>query len=276
MSWTHHFDEDVAKQYGVPQAIIIEHLRYWIRKNRAEDLVEKKTSRHYKEGRWWTFNSVRAWSELLPFWTEKQIAYILGKLTEQKVIQTGIFNEAGYDRTLWYAFCDEQRWILQDSEVHLTKKGNGLPENGEPIPSSLPTNYTDNTLGADAPPILKLVESAQKAEKRVAKQSEIRSFTDYYQSLFQTDYGGAKPTWDGKIMKLVKADIARLGGTLLKELTWLFFEYPPAFVEERATGMGYNIFHSVLDSLLEKKRRFDGARDRESGPGGDQIRARHG
>jgi hypothetical protein len=138
-----------------------------------------------------------------------------------------------------------------------------------------PVNHVQAaTLMADAPPILKVAGSDQKDEKRVAKQSEIRSFTDYYQSLFQTDYHGAKPTWDGKIMKLVKADIARLGGTLLKELAWLFFEYPPAFVEERVTGMGYNIFHSVLDSLLEKKRRFDSERDNERGP--DHVSAHYG
>jgi Bacteriophage replication protein O len=81
-----------------------------------------------------------------------------------------------------------------------------------------------------------------------------RSITDYYQSLFVEEYQ-CKPTWDGKIMKLVKADISRLGDVLLGELIQIFFEDPGAFVTRNGTGMGYNIFHSQIDALLEKKRR---------------------
>lgn len=81
-----------------------------------------------------------------------------------------------------------------------------------------------------------------------------RSITDYYQSLFEEEYQ-CKPTWDGKIMKLVKADISRLGDVLLGGLIQLFFEDPGPFVKKNGTGMGYNIFHSQIDALLEKKRR---------------------
>jgi len=83
----------------------------------------------------------------------------------------------------------------------------------------------------------------------------IRKITDYYQDLFLEEYPGCKPTWDGKTIKLVKADISRMGDEHLGALIQLFFEQPPDFVKKNGTGFGYNIFHSQIDHLLEKERR---------------------
>ena len=89
----------------------------------------------------------------------------------------------------------------------------------------------------------------------------VRRITDYYQSLFTEEYPGFKPTWDGKIIKLVKADIARMGDEHLGELIQLFFEEPPDFVKKNGTGLGYNIFHSMIDRLIDVKSK----RERRAG-----------
>jgi hypothetical protein len=243
MSWTHYFDEDTAIKYGVPGAIIIEHLRYWIRKNKTE-------GSNFHDGHCWTFNTVKAWSILLPFWTEKQTAYVLAKLIEQKVIITSNYNKIGYDRTLWYAFENESEWIPEKEKIHSTNLENGKPKIVEPIPSSLPSSLPASLPTAYPKPI-KRSKAAQKALK---KASEVREITDYYQRLFVDEYH-VKPTWDGKIMKLVNADYSRMGADLLGELIQLFFEEPGTFVKKQATGMGYNIFHSQIDSLLERRAR---------------------
>lgn len=108
-----------------------------------------------------------------------------------------------------------------------------------------------------APRPIKPTIGDPKGEKGI-----VRKITDFYQNCFQDEYH-AKPTWDGRIIKLVKADIARLGDETLGELIELFFESPPAWVKINGTGMGYNVFHTQIDGLLEKRRRsktFAGAR----------------
>ena len=95
-----------------------------------------------------------------------------------------------------------------------------------------------------------------QTQKAIKKENTVRKITDYYQELFVEEYD-AKPTWDGKIMKLVHSDVARLGDALLGKLIQLFFEEPTPFVKQNGTGMGWNIFHSQIDGLLERRRRHD-------------------
>ena len=65
-----HFDGAVAEMYGVDGAVFISRLQFWIEKNAAND-------RHYHEGRYWTYNSLRAMEKLFPFWSRRQIERIV-------------------------------------------------------------------------------------------------------------------------------------------------------------------------------------------------------
>jgi len=122
----------------------------------------------------------------------------------------------------------------------------------------------ENTLILNTPSnhLLALVPQSPKYKKVKAlpdaRSAEIRKLTDYYQEQFLHEYEGtevegAKPTWDGKIMKLVHADFNRLGAKLLGELIYDFFEYKTGFVTQKETGLGYNVFHSQIDVLLERR-----------------------
>jgi phage replication O-like protein O len=132
-----------------------------------------------------------------------------------------------------------------ESEEHLFKKCIGTSSKSEDTKES-EINKKQTLQPPSAPASL-----PTKAEK---KERVVKSITDYYQKLFVDEYG-AKPAWDGKIIKLVKADIARLGDSMLGSLIQIFFENPTSFVTKQETGMGYNIFHSQIDALLEKRRR---------------------
>ena len=46
----HIFDVDIAKEYGVNEAVILESMNYWIQKNKAN-------GKHFYEGEYWTYNS---------------------------------------------------------------------------------------------------------------------------------------------------------------------------------------------------------------------------
>lgn len=95
-SMNHSFDIELAAKHGVNEAIFIENLRFWIAKNKAN-------GKHFYEGRYWTYNSMKAYAELFPYWTANQVRRIIESLVSQGVILVGNHNSNPYDRTQWYA-----------------------------------------------------------------------------------------------------------------------------------------------------------------------------
>jgi hypothetical protein len=118
---TYQFDAEIAAKYGVDEAIMIFNLSYWIRKNEAN-------GKHYHDGRFWTYNSIDAFTKLFPFWSARQIRRILKSLEDSGIIVTGNYNTSTYDRTTWYAFGDS---FLPKGQMHLTETSNGSDQNVE-------------------------------------------------------------------------------------------------------------------------------------------------
>ena len=132
----HFFDTDVAKEYGVNAAIILQNLGYWIKKNEANGA-------NYFDGNYWTFNSRRAYKELFPYMSERQITTAFEKLIEAELIITGNYNQSSYDRTLWYALTKKGKCILHFDIMDNVKTSNGLCQNVEPIPNINTDNKPD-------------------------------------------------------------------------------------------------------------------------------------
>jgi hypothetical protein len=131
------FELDVAKEYGVDEAIMITNFQYWIMKNKAGN-------KHFYDGHYWTYNSSKAFAELFPFWNQRHIELILNHLVDKGVLIKGNFNQSAYDRTSWYAFNDEDKWLLQKKEMRLQKNVNGDTENCKAIPDNKPNNKPNN------------------------------------------------------------------------------------------------------------------------------------
>lgn len=144
------FDSEIAAKYGVDEAIIISNLAYWIEQNAAN-------ARNFFDGRYWTYNSIDAFTKLFPFWTARQIRRILKSLEDQNVIVTGNYNSSTYDRTTWYSFTDS---FYQNVILHLTETSNGKDQNVKPIPNKKPE---DNECS---------LFSDEKKEPRARKTSE--------------------------------------------------------------------------------------------------------
>jgi hypothetical protein len=133
---THCFNIELAKKYGVEEAILFNHIYFWIEKNKAN-------KKHFYDGNYWTYNSVRAFSDLFPYWSAKQIDRILKSLINQNVLLTGNFNKVGYDKTKWYAINPLLSLILPNGEMDFTKRENGFDQTVKPIPDTITDNKTD-------------------------------------------------------------------------------------------------------------------------------------
>lgn len=138
----HSFNVNIAKEFGILEAILLNNLEYWIAKNKANGT-------NFYDGFYWTYNSTKAFNELFPYVSQRQIQNALKKLKEKGIIQTGNYNKSSYDRTLWYAFTTEGETIMQKCKMDYAdllqdsaKEGNGSVENVQPIPN---INSTDKT-----------------------------------------------------------------------------------------------------------------------------------
>lgn len=129
---TYQFDANIAARFGVDESIMIANLQFWIQKNEAN-------GKHFHDGRFWTYNSLEAFTKLFPFWSSRQIRRILKSLEEQAVIVTGNYNTSAYDRTTWYAFGDS---FLQNGLIHFTESSNGKDQSVKSI--NIISEDTDN------------------------------------------------------------------------------------------------------------------------------------
>lgn len=123
----HMFDPQIAKEYGVNAAIIFQNLAYWIEHNRANGT-------NFHDGRYWTYNSVRAFSVLFPYLTDKQIRGALKKLEDGGMILVGNYNKSAYDRTRWYALAEKGLSICTKGQMNFAEMENENAPEGEPIP----------------------------------------------------------------------------------------------------------------------------------------------
>jgi hypothetical protein len=147
------FNIEFAKRYGVDEAIMVKSFQFWIRLNKANKV-------NYHDKRYWTYNTNKSLSEYYSFWTEKQVRRIIESLVDKEILIKGNYNKIAYDRTIWYAFMNEDLYlsdnfhleenanyekvntILPNGQMENTKKSNGISRKGEPIPV---TNQILNT-----------------------------------------------------------------------------------------------------------------------------------
>lgn len=128
---THTFDVEIARRYGVNAAIIFQNIYYWCEHNRAN-------GRNEHDGLFWTYNSRKAFAELFPYLSERQIKTALDKLVEDGLIAVGCFNDDNRDRTLWYAVTKVGYCILQNRDLHMSEMSNANDGNVRPLPDNKP------------------------------------------------------------------------------------------------------------------------------------------
>jgi len=118
----HSFNVDFAIKYGEKQAIVLNSLAFWQKKNQAND-------RNFYDGYYWVYNSVKAFQDLFPYWTLKQIRSIFDKLEELNLVKIGNYNNDSRNRTKWYSIIDPA--ILQFYTLQLPTKANELAHKGK-------------------------------------------------------------------------------------------------------------------------------------------------
>ena len=96
----HSFNTCLAIKYGVECAIVLGHIAFWIGVNRRNKV-------NFCDGKTWMYQSRKEMSAAMPYFTEDQVRRYTDKLCDEGVIIKGNYNKFAMDKTIWYAFADE-------------------------------------------------------------------------------------------------------------------------------------------------------------------------
>jgi hypothetical protein len=183
------FNIEFAKRYGVDEAIMIKSFQFWIRLNKAN-----KTN--YHDLRYWTYNTNKSLTEYYPFWTEKQVRRIIESLVGKEILIKGNYNKIAYDRTIWYAFMNEDLYlsdnfhleeigdyqkvntILPNGQMENTKQSNGISRKGKPIPvTNQVLNTFTNSVNIENPSDFTSFKKIVINENEIDKSQKVNPFS---------------------------------------------------------------------------------------------------
>ena len=188
----HQFDPEIAKLVGVNAAVIYQNIVWWTQKNAANE-------RHFYEGRYWTYNSVKAFESLFPYLTAKQIRSALLKLEDEGLIASGNFNQSAYDRTKWYSPSEPVQ--LPDFETPFAPKGKPIPDSKPDIKPDKDMSSDDdltvddvveawNDLAAkcDLPRVTKVTETRRKQIKARIREYETDDWSKAMSAIYRSKF----------------------------------------------------------------------------------------
>lgn len=119
---THCFNTTLAERYGIEEAIILEHLYFWIHKNECE-------GEHVIDGRVWCYSSAKGFEKYIPYMNAQKIRRTLRSLEEKGKILISNHNASAMNKTLWYAFTDEMMEEMERLGYEFSKMKNRIFKN---------------------------------------------------------------------------------------------------------------------------------------------------
>ena len=215
MSKCHVFSVDDAIEHGVEKAVILQNIRFWLEKVKANDKAEHKHNGYY-----WTYNSARAFAEIFPYYNKSKVHRLLTQLEDDGVIISGNFNRAGYDRTKWYSMPEFS--ISNNCNTQVAEVQNGSSESATPIPYVITNNNPNvisNTISDEKPKAARkkkhdIPSDFTATDKQIEKCKEyginvqelISGFDDFHSSKGNqyVDWSKAFNTWLNNHIKFEK------------------------------------------------------------------------
>lgn len=262
-------DIELATMLGLNEAIVLQQIHYWLG-------INQKNGTNFKEGRYWTFNSMKKWhEEAFPFWSVDTVKRIFKNLEDKGLLITGNFNKKGYDRTKWYTI-DYQ--LLYSMCCNDSLGQNALIHCGK-MPQSNRAKCT-NAIGQNAPTNTRDYEEINTEIKpppagvEVKHEKEIALLKDFLGNSYCNEYGMRIINLlvnKGKGIDYLKEKIKLTESKNLKSKEgYLYKAIEGDFKETSQTGKSKNGFSNFDDTLskytqeeLEEKIRLSQAKKYE-------------
>lgn len=101
------FDEKIAKAYGLPEAVLLNDIMYWEKHNRLN-------GRNFFNGRYWTYNTFKAFTETYPYFSERTLKRAIQHLIDADLILVGNFDNDRFKHTNYYTLTDKSMGYFYD------------------------------------------------------------------------------------------------------------------------------------------------------------------
>lgn len=100
---THSFRVDLAVQYGVPAAIMLGHIYFWV-----SNYIRNKDTKKMRGNKYWTYGSRSYFAQCYPYYSGATWSKALQKLEDLNLVEaTCTMNRLKYDHTKSYTLTDE-------------------------------------------------------------------------------------------------------------------------------------------------------------------------
>jgi hypothetical protein len=139
---THSFNVKLAKQYGVEEAIVLGHIAYWIG-------INEENGVNFHDGKTWMYQTRKQLAAAMPYFSPDQIRRITDSLVEKNILIKGNYNKIALDKTIWYAFADQ----------NISTKGDSANRDDETL------NRDDETLNRDDDSAIAIPKSKTKSNQ---------------------------------------------------------------------------------------------------------------
>lgn len=254
----HSFSTELAKKYGIEEAILIHHFQYWIAHN-------KNLNRNFKEGRTWSFQTIKEIQAWFPYMSPKSVLWTLNRLVELKILLKKNFNKNPIDKTSWYAFVDEDLFMGENSKnVYERQKRQSSDKNGKAIPDTI----TSDTKHKKNPP--------QKKERTLSPKrgEEDSSSSSKKKPIKPPPPKASKPPSSANLEAKLK-ETGRTNPKLLELALQKLKEQPLGEIKSPFSWLK-KVYDNLLDQekmndLVEFRKRFVFAKKKSWLPGKDKV-----
>lgn len=193
MADKHYFDVNIAELYGINCAVLLQNIWRWEQYHAAN-------GNNFYEGRYWTYNSAAAFSELFPYLSKKQIEGALKKLRDNGILLVNNFNKQKWDRTLWYSVSDKGMELLgvtlPERECTSSESDSDITAEGQPFSPERthisPTGDTNTIYKPDSKPDIKNHVDNTVASDNVEKY-DMKTITEIIEYLNEKAHKSYRP-----------------------------------------------------------------------------------
>ena len=92
----------LARELGLNEALVMQQINYWIE-------INKRSGKNYHDGKYWTYNSIRAWQENdFDYMSIDTVKRIFTKLAKAGYLLVGNYNKDPRDKTQWYTINNDK------------------------------------------------------------------------------------------------------------------------------------------------------------------------
>lgn len=118
----HSFNVEIAREYGIPSAILLNQIVACIRDN-------ERTGANRLDGKTWACQSARDLADRLPYFSSQIIKRTLAYMVQSGLLERGTHQEKSMNHTAWYTLTDKANAMVQYCTIDGTEMTHRRYEN---------------------------------------------------------------------------------------------------------------------------------------------------